>query len=117
MFQGDDSKVLLVIDQPITELLEHAGAPPGLTEFARTQYGGEMTLMDLEPSIVISAIDAVRYRSVTQINIFSHSLTLFFVPPRVVQQNKGIQMPSFCRSNIFQNHFRFLAHLSRRLKR
>ena len=62
VFQGDDSKVLLVIDQPIAELLEHAGAPAGLVEFARNQYGGDMTLMDLEPSIVISAIDAVRYR-------------------------------------------------------
>ena len=93
MFQGDDSKVLLVIDQPITELLEHAGAPPGLTEFARTQYGGEMTLMDLEPSIVISAIDAVRYRSMTQINIFSHSLTLF-------QLNQGL----FSKTRAFRCH-------------
>ena len=56
--------MLLVIDQPITELLEHAAAPVGLVEFARNQYGKDMTLMDLEPSIVISAIDAVRYRLV-----------------------------------------------------
>jgi hypothetical protein len=52
----------MVIDKPIAKLLEETGAPPGLIEFAEKQYGGEMTLMDLEPAIVISVIDAVRYR-------------------------------------------------------
>lgn len=61
-FQDEDSKVLMVIDQPITTLLESAEAPPGLLEFAGSQYGSNMTLMDLEPAIVISVIDAVRYR-------------------------------------------------------
>ena len=63
-FQDEDSKVLMVIDQPITALLESADTPPGLIEFAGNQYGSSMTLMDLEPSIVISVIDAVRYRLV-----------------------------------------------------
>lgn len=61
-FQDEDSKVLMVIDQPITALLGSAEAPPALLEFAGNQYGSSMTLMDLEPSIVISVIDAVRYR-------------------------------------------------------
>lgn len=61
-FQDEDSKVLMVIDQPITTLLESAGAPPGLVQFAGDQYGNSMTLMDLEPAMVISVIDAVRYR-------------------------------------------------------
>lgn len=54
--------VLMVIDKPIRNLLEDAAAPPGLLEFAGSQYGANMTLMDLEPAIVISIIDAVRYR-------------------------------------------------------
>ena len=70
MFRGEDSLVLMVIDKPITNLLEESGAPPGLTEFAGKQYGVKMTLMDLEPAIVISVIDAVRYRYAT---LFSNS--------------------------------------------
>lgn len=62
VFQGEDSMVLMVIDKPIKDLLEDTGAPLGLTEFAGNQYGASMTLMDLEPAIVISVIDAVRYR-------------------------------------------------------
>ena len=79
VFQGDDSKVLLVIDQPITELLEHAAAPEELVHFARNQYGKDMTLMDLEPSIVISAIDAVRYRLVLLLTVNVRIIKLFFL--------------------------------------
>lgn len=76
VFRGEDSMVLMVIDKPIAKLLEETGAPPGLIEFAEKQYGGEMTLMDLEPAIVISVIDAVRYRSVTKDLVQSAVLSL-----------------------------------------
>lgn len=76
VFQGEDSTVLMVIDKPIQALLIDARAPPELIVFARNQYGEKMTLMDLEPSIVISVIDAVRYRSVTQELVQSAVLNL-----------------------------------------
>lgn len=76
VFKGDDSSVLMVIDKPIRDLLKDAAAPPGLTEFAESQYGASLTLMDLEPAIVISVIDAVRYRSVTKDLVQSAVLSL-----------------------------------------
>ncbi|KAL4227080.1 hypothetical protein ACF0H5_015054 [Mactra antiquata] len=65
VFRGEDSTVLMVIDKSIKILLEDAGAPASLIDYAGSQYGDDLTLMDLEPAIVISVIDAVRYRSVT----------------------------------------------------
>lgn len=62
VFQGEDSMVLMVIDKSIKDLLEDAKAPLGLIEYAGNQYGSDLTLMDLEPAMVISVIDAVRYR-------------------------------------------------------
>ncbi|XP_045164453.2 uncharacterized protein LOC123528642 [Mercenaria mercenaria] len=76
VFRGEDSMVLMVIDKPIPNLLEDASAPQGLVEFATSQYGTNMTLMDLEPAIVISVIDAVRYRSVTKDLVQSAVLSL-----------------------------------------
>jgi len=60
--QGEDSKVLTFIDQPVAELMEAAAAPSGLCSFAASQYGPKLTLMDLDPALIINIIDAVRYR-------------------------------------------------------
>lgn len=66
VFKGEDSEALMVIDRPVKSLLLDSSASPCLVSYAENQYGVQMTLMDLEPAIVIGVIDAVRYRHLTQ---------------------------------------------------
>ncbi|XP_052779362.1 uncharacterized protein LOC128216745 isoform X2 [Mya arenaria] len=65
VLQGEDTLVLSVIDQPLPSLLAAASAPSDFLEFAARHWGPEVTLMDLDPALIISVIDAVRYTSVT----------------------------------------------------
>ncbi|KAH3880200.1 hypothetical protein DPMN_004109 [Dreissena polymorpha] len=63
-FQGNDSQVLMIIDKPVTEMLESVGANAELVAFCKRKHGDTTTLMDVDPSLIISVIDAVRYKSV-----------------------------------------------------
>ncbi|XP_005106420.2 uncharacterized protein LOC101851290 [Aplysia californica] len=60
--RGRDPQALRLIDLPLFELLARPGIPPGVLQFARSQYKEETTLMDTDPATVISVIDAVRYK-------------------------------------------------------
>ncbi|KAL3851802.1 hypothetical protein ACJMK2_015509 [Sinanodonta woodiana] len=63
VLREDEQQALLVIDQPIKMLMQKMSAPSSLIKFACSQYSDSDTLMDLDPAVVISIIDAVRYRS------------------------------------------------------
>ncbi|KAK3607195.1 hypothetical protein CHS0354_008880 [Potamilus streckersoni] len=63
VLQEDEQQALLVIDQPVKMLIQKTLAPYSLIKFACRHYSDSDTLMDLDPAVVISIIDAVRYRS------------------------------------------------------
>ncbi|KAI8771692.1 CAunnamed protein product [Biomphalaria glabrata] len=60
--QGDNPKALKLINMPLKEFLQQSSIPKALCQFARDQFEESTTLMDIDPSTVISAIDAVRYK-------------------------------------------------------
>ncbi|XP_060072775.1 uncharacterized protein LOC132552605 [Ylistrum balloti] len=59
----NDSFALDVLDHPLRFLTEKSGAQPGIVNFVTKQYEKSNTLMDVDPTFLISLIDAVRYKS------------------------------------------------------
>ncbi|XP_033746655.1 uncharacterized protein LOC117331838 [Pecten maximus] len=61
---GDqDSFALDILDHPLPFLTEKSGALPKILEFVTKQFEKSKTLMDVDPTFLISLIDAVRYKS------------------------------------------------------
>ncbi|GFO01897.1 hypothetical protein PoB_002840200 [Plakobranchus ocellatus] len=59
--RGQHPHALKLIDMPLHVLLSQADCPRCLAQFFRSQYTQDTKLMDVDPSAVISVIDAVRY--------------------------------------------------------
>ncbi|KAK3738795.1 hypothetical protein RRG08_035675 [Elysia crispata] len=59
--RGQAPHALKMIDMPLDVLLNQADIPKCLFQFFRSQYTVGTTLMDVDPSTVISVIDAIRY--------------------------------------------------------
>ncbi|XP_059151050.1 uncharacterized protein LOC131937544 isoform X2 [Physella acuta] len=60
--QGQNPKVLKLLDMPLMELLSQPGIPNAVWQFASCQFDEGATLMDIDPAAVIAIIDAVRYK-------------------------------------------------------
>nr|KAG5695025.1 hypothetical protein BaRGS_015849 [Batillaria attramentaria] len=54
-----------LIDKPLSEIMQSSEVPPGLQHFVTRQYQRDDSLMDLDPGLLVSVIDAVRYKSLS----------------------------------------------------
>ena len=60
-----DDKVreaLNLVDRPISKITLTTEVPPGVRDFIDRQYTHRDTLMDIDPGLMVSIIDAVRYK-------------------------------------------------------
>ncbi|RUS72436.1 hypothetical protein EGW08_019798 [Elysia chlorotica] len=73
--RGQGPHALKMIDMPLDVLLNQADVPRCVAQFFRSQYTVGTTLMDVDPSSVISVIDAIRYE-VLVFDLVRGSLTL-----------------------------------------
>lgn len=79
VLSGEDSQALQAIDQPLESLLQSAKANDFLLLSMAEEYSLKKSLMDIDPVMVISIIDAVRYRCVLVGNSnFLHMTTSAF---------------------------------------
>ncbi|XP_071081832.1 uncharacterized protein [Haliotis cracherodii] len=62
-FMDEDKEAYTSIEKPVGDVLKTGQLSPALQRFFSSQYKPELTMMDFDPNIVISLIDAVRYRS------------------------------------------------------
>ncbi|OWF41539.1 uncharacterized protein LOC110462261 [Mizuhopecten yessoensis] len=61
---GDrDSFALDILDHPLRFLTEKSGALPEILDFVNKQFEKSKTLMDVDPTFLISLIDCIRYKS------------------------------------------------------
>ncbi|XP_064607361.1 uncharacterized protein LOC135471882 isoform X2 [Liolophura sinensis] len=74
VLSGEDSQALQAIDQPLESLLQSANVNEFLLLSMAEEYSLKKSLMDIDPVMVISIIDAVRYRSLT-CDLLKSSLT------------------------------------------
>ncbi|KAK6177276.1 hypothetical protein SNE40_015405 [Patella caerulea] len=98
-FDGEEAVALKLIGQPIREMFTNNKFPQALLEFVKNQYKEEITLMDLDPSVAISVIDAVRYRSVAYELIqgsIKSVVKLFEKSPELSTQKLSCQFISDC---------------------
>ncbi|XP_069141786.1 uncharacterized protein [Argopecten irradians] len=58
-----DSFALDILDHPLRFLTEKSGALPKVLDFVTKHFEKSKTLMDVDPTFLISLIDAVRYKS------------------------------------------------------
>lgn len=59
---GKERQALNLIEEPLIKIMTSSVVPLGIQQFIKRQYQGEVTLMDLDPGLVVSIIDAVRYK-------------------------------------------------------
>ena len=59
---GNVREALNLIDQPINKMVFTTEVPPGVRDFVERQYSTTDSLMDLDPGLMVSIIDAVRYK-------------------------------------------------------
>ncbi|XP_067683958.1 uncharacterized protein [Haliotis asinina] len=62
-FMDEDKEAYTSIEKPVADVLKAGKLSSALHRFFLSQYKPELTMMDFDPNIVISLIDAIRYRS------------------------------------------------------
>ncbi|XP_046581590.1 LOW QUALITY PROTEIN: uncharacterized protein LOC124289041 [Haliotis rubra] len=62
-FMDEDKEAYTSIEKPVADMLKTGKLSAALHRFFLSKYKPELTMMDFDPNIVISLIDAVRYRS------------------------------------------------------
>lgn len=62
---GKDRQAVDLMEKPLSEIMRSKEVPPGLQQFVTRQYQQDTTLMDMDPGLLVSVIDAVRYKSLS----------------------------------------------------
>lgn len=75
---GKDREALNLVELPLITILQAEEVPPGIRHFVERQYQREITLMDLDPGLMVNIIDAVRYKYVCAILVCFLSFEIKF---------------------------------------
>ncbi|KAK7102227.1 uncharacterized protein [Littorina saxatilis] len=62
---GNVREALSLVDRPVSKMVLTTDVPPGIRDFVERQYSTTDTLMDIDPGLMVSIIDAVRYSSLS----------------------------------------------------
>ena len=59
---GNVREALNLVDRPVSKITLTTEVPPGVRDFVDRQYTHSDTLMNIDPGLMVSIIDAVRYK-------------------------------------------------------